>query len=272
MAGSYDYCPTGDEADLPGGTVLTQAALNQPLRQGGSAYDDDLKDYFHRNGAIQEDYSGVGTQQLAFHIGNIPVRAPDYYSFTINPPLPPFLRSNPLQGGTIQVTIDRYGHTYLGVGFNEGRSVITPSLSATAGYLLQSNAPSAGQLKSFITGPSISVGGGYGPAVNVTQGNVGSYNPNDFALEAGVSTPQVGVTGTVTAQTPSRFRNRTFGAGSGEHCPLSDRDTTCRQKNRQRATKGGRDREPVGTHPFRLRGSLSTHIRLAPRLEHSGLH
>jgi YD repeat-containing protein len=71
VVGSYDYCPTGNEADLPGGTVLTQAALNNPLRQGGRVYDDSLKDYFGRNGVISEDYSGVGTQTAGIRFGDV---------------------------------------------------------------------------------------------------------------------------------------------------------------------------------------------------------
>ena len=62
VVGSYDYCPTGNEADLAGGTALTQQALNNPLRQGGRMYDDNTKDYLGSNGVISEDYSGVGTQ------------------------------------------------------------------------------------------------------------------------------------------------------------------------------------------------------------------
>lgn len=59
MVASYDFCPTGNEADLAGGTALTLAALNNPLRQRAAPYDDDLKDYFHRNGAIEHpDHSG----------------------------------------------------------------------------------------------------------------------------------------------------------------------------------------------------------------------
>ena len=71
MVGSYDYCPTGNEADLPGGTVLTQQALNNPLRQSGQVYDDNLKDYFGKNGVISEDYRGVGTQTAGLRYGDV---------------------------------------------------------------------------------------------------------------------------------------------------------------------------------------------------------
>jgi hypothetical protein len=70
MVGSYDYCPTGNEADLPGGTVLTQQALNNPLRQGSRVYDDNLKDYFGSTDVITEVYSGVGTQVAAQQSGD----------------------------------------------------------------------------------------------------------------------------------------------------------------------------------------------------------
>ena len=71
VVGSYDYCPTGNEADLPGGTLLTQQALNNPLRQGAEVYDNNIKDYIGSSGVIKEDYSGVGTQTVGMRYGDV---------------------------------------------------------------------------------------------------------------------------------------------------------------------------------------------------------
>jgi YD repeat-containing protein len=72
MVGSYDYCPTGNAVPL-NGEQSTQAALNNPLRQGASVYDDNTKDYVGSTGVIKEDYSGVGTQTAALQNGDTPV-------------------------------------------------------------------------------------------------------------------------------------------------------------------------------------------------------
>ena len=57
--GQRRLLPHRQRADLPGGTVLTQAALNNPLRQGAAPYDDNTKDYFGLNGVIGEGESKV---------------------------------------------------------------------------------------------------------------------------------------------------------------------------------------------------------------------
>jgi len=42
VQGSYDYCPTGNKADVGGGTSPLTAALGNPLRQGGELYVDSV--------------------------------------------------------------------------------------------------------------------------------------------------------------------------------------------------------------------------------------
>jgi hypothetical protein len=69
MVASYTYCPTGNAAPL-NGEQPTQAALNNPLRQGGRMYDDNTKTYVGSNGVITEDYSGVGTQTAGLAFGD----------------------------------------------------------------------------------------------------------------------------------------------------------------------------------------------------------
>jgi hypothetical protein len=69
MQAAYDFCPTGNEADLAS-TVLTSVALGNPLRQFSQVYDDLTKDYFGANGVIAEDYSGTPTQGPAIANGD----------------------------------------------------------------------------------------------------------------------------------------------------------------------------------------------------------
>ncbi len=58
--GSYDICPTGNEADVP--TTLTAVAKNNPYRQNSTPYDDDLQIYFPRNGQLNASYTSTGTE------------------------------------------------------------------------------------------------------------------------------------------------------------------------------------------------------------------
>ena len=69
---AYDYCPTGNNAALPGGQ-LTAVGLANPVRMGAVPYDDGTKDYFHNTGCIVEDASGVCTQQAGQQYLNVPV-------------------------------------------------------------------------------------------------------------------------------------------------------------------------------------------------------
>jgi len=62
VVASYDFCPTGNEADLGGGTQPTAIGLANPLRQGAVPYDDDLKLYFSSFGQVTEDYNGTTTR------------------------------------------------------------------------------------------------------------------------------------------------------------------------------------------------------------------
>jgi len=74
VQGSYDYCPTGNEADLGGGTSsLTIAALGNPLRQGSQIYVDGLKMYL-AGGGITEDYNGTGTQLPLVRATRLPLQ------------------------------------------------------------------------------------------------------------------------------------------------------------------------------------------------------
>lgn len=209
IVGSYDLCPTGNEANGQGS--LTQAALNNPFRLASSMYDDDLKDYFG-GGLISEDYAGTATQLPGLRFGGLilpnsvpvgyfilPWRKPDYYTAYLNLPIPDTFG---LGGVTLQATVDRYGNTYLGSGGNVGLSATGISGSVTGGYILQNDTPSPSQVSGFITNLSISAGAGFGSGAYLTYGNVGGGRMSDYALEVGVATPQIGYSHTVTSQTP----------------------------------------------------------------------
>jgi len=92
-----------------------------------------------------------------------PKQAPDFYTYTVN--------VGELVGITGHVTVDRYGHTYYGVGVEAGKSPALYSFSATGGYLVQRTPPTPLELKNFATGYSVdcSVGNGaYGADVSYT--------------------------------------------------------------------------------------------------------
>lgn len=74
MQAAYDFCPTGNEADLAS-TTPTAVALGNPLRQFMEVYDDLTKGYFLTSGVIREDYSGTSTQGPAFANGDALRRA-----------------------------------------------------------------------------------------------------------------------------------------------------------------------------------------------------
>src|SRR5689334_8015333 len=67
---AYDYCPTGNEADLGTGPLGT-TALGNPVRQGGVPYDDGTKDFVSPSGGITEDYNGVCTQGAGLAFGDV---------------------------------------------------------------------------------------------------------------------------------------------------------------------------------------------------------
>ncbi len=91
-------------------------------------------------------------------------------------------------GGDVSLTLDRYGHLYVGVGGGVGVSATVASASIHGGQLTDSTrgAPSAEQLKGFLAGDSVQVSGGFGPEIGVTSA------PSGAAVETGVGVPQAG--------------------------------------------------------------------------------
>ncbi|MDP1832266.1 MAG: RHS repeat-associated core domain-containing protein [Geothrix sp.] len=79
-------------------------------------------------------------------------RTPDGYSFSAG-----FVFG---MGGWVNLTVDRYGTSYLGL--NGGTGFLGKSLSATAVWLTQSNTPTPQQLESHFSGWSGNVAAGYG--------------------------------------------------------------------------------------------------------------
>ena len=91
-------------------------------------------------------------------------------------------------GGDVSLTLDRYGHLYVGVGAGVGVSGAVASASIHGGQLTESTngAPSSEQLKGFLDGDCVQVSGGIGPEVGVTNA------PSGTGVEAGIGIPQAG--------------------------------------------------------------------------------
>ncbi len=122
---------------------------------------------------------------------------PDYLRLTGNIAIPNPL-SGTLVGVSASVAIDRFFRVYLGGGASFGRTATFASASAAAGYLLQGDIPSPTELSSLLTGPSVSVGGGF-----IVGGDV-TYSPfasgTRLGVEVGLFSPQLGVNVTYSEQ------------------------------------------------------------------------
>jgi RHS repeat-associated protein len=114
-------------------------------------------------------------------------RLPDYFDATVN--------AGWLVGFTVQIIVDRYGRVWIAPGGNIGKSATFLSGSANVGWLKQSRKPSAEKLEKYISGLSITAGGGFGVGGNLVWGMPG------LGREAGLFTPQVGVSATYGIQT-----------------------------------------------------------------------
>jgi RHS repeat-associated protein len=130
------------------------------------------------------------------------IGGPDYGALTVNFPIPFISEATAyFVSGTVSVTAS-YGHVYVAPGVNLGKSEplvgIPASASLSGGYLIQPSRASSEQMHSFLTGFAINLSGGYIVGGGGTWGNVGKTSASDFALEGGIYSPQIGLTGTYT--------------------------------------------------------------------------
>ena len=92
-------------------------------------------------------------------------------------------------------TVDRYGHVYTASGGGLGGGV---AVAAHVGYLRDPDhpcdPPDEATLRSFLSGPAASAGGGAGLSVGVT------HSSGMTGRELGLSTPQLGVAFTLGAE------------------------------------------------------------------------
>jgi hypothetical protein len=132
-------------------------------------------------------------------------RLPDYWTGQIGFSLPWISTATlGLVSGAGTLTYSN-GHWYTAVGLNGGKTFVDLLLftlpvsgNISGGWLFQPEKPSSNQMHNFLTGLAINVSAGVGIGGGVTWGNVGKFSKNDFAGEAGVYSPQVGVTATYT--------------------------------------------------------------------------
>jgi hypothetical protein len=104
---------------------------------------------------------------------------PDYVALTVTA-LP--------VGPAFQLSLDRYGRVYGGLGLQGGKGALVASGSLYAGWTPGARIPKPDALRSTLDGWTIA-----GGAAFVIGGNV-TYSPgNGFAGEYGAATPQVGV-------------------------------------------------------------------------------
>src|SRR6185369_2891477 len=95
----------------------------------------------------------------------------------------------------VSATVDRYGHIYTAGGGGAGAGV---GGAAHVGYLRDPehpcDPPDEATLRSFLSGPAVSAGGGAILSVGVT------HSSGMTAREVGISTPQIGATYTLGAE------------------------------------------------------------------------
>jgi hypothetical protein len=135
-----------------------------------------LRHHWH---IIWSQYSGLSGDLVITNLSDT-LRAPDFYTLEVN--------VGGLFGASADLSVDRYGHRYVGIGTEIGKSATLVSASVTGGWLNQKKTPNSKQLHDFLTGNSFNAGGGFilGAEESSTPG-VGT------ATQAGAFSPQLGI-------------------------------------------------------------------------------
>ena len=119
---------------------------------------------------------------------NLELASPDYYQLEINIAIPNKLTLTAV-GVSLTGTLDRYGNIYGGIGPSVGKSLTGFAVAGTANYVIDGmtrTVPNEDQLASFLSGHSITAGGGF-----ITGGH-GTWVPgNGFGLGTGFYAPQI---------------------------------------------------------------------------------
>jgi len=122
-------------------------------------------------------------------------RLPDYYSINV----PYSIKQLLGLGGSI--TVDRYWQIYLAPEVSFGKSYNTwkSSVSFTFNWILQSETPTPSEIRNFLSGPAINIGGG---SVPYFLGGGVTYAPFNsgakFAFNLGLYSPQISIAGSYT--------------------------------------------------------------------------
>ena len=102
-------------------------------------------------------------------------------------------------------TIDRYGNVYVAPGVGAGSSIIEGGSAAfVAGWVddpFDNTVPTEQEMEEFLQGPAVTFSGGAGGGGGVTwspwaMSSGDAFASDHFSYEAGLYTPQIGVTGT----------------------------------------------------------------------------
>lgn len=133
-------------------------------------------------------------------------RKPDYINFSLGGDFGLGFAGN--------ITVDRYGQIYFTPQLGAGVSATVVSASATAGWLIQKQKPSAEQLEGFLTGFGTGVIGGNIVGGGLTWGGMGGGDgPSAFgpgaglAVEAGFTTAGVSVMAGYTFKLPVQLKS-----------------------------------------------------------------
>jgi len=117
---------------------------------------------------------------------------PDFVTLELNATVPHF----PLVGGSIQVSVDRFGNWYIGPGVTVGRSLSVVAGSVVAGTILAGDNASSGgtvspgETNSFLTGGSVTVTPFF-LLFGLSSTTSGGRETSEF----GVGSPQIGLSG-----------------------------------------------------------------------------
>ncbi|HVZ97848.1 MAG TPA: RHS repeat-associated core domain-containing protein [Chitinophagaceae bacterium] len=140
-------------------------------------------------GDLQNQLRANGALGIAGNADEQGIRLPDYISlnFSIGIELP-FVGN--VFGWSGNWSLDRYGNFYFSpIGVSVGKTAMFDvATSLTANWLTQNNTPSEAELNNFLTGNSISAGGGFGGGIQGTYSPSASQGSTGF----GLFTPQAG--------------------------------------------------------------------------------